>query len=63
MNVKLNATLDGSGTEVSLILKELIETDSSQRAGQATATPLRDTPQYEVFFRTLQQVLDAAKKL
>ncbi|HEX2851681.1 MAG TPA: hypothetical protein VHO24_00480 [Opitutaceae bacterium] len=60
MKVRLTSTLDG-GTEVALLLKEIIEADSVQRAGQATATTLRDTPQYEVFFRTVQQVLDAGK--
>jgi hypothetical protein len=61
MNVKLSATPEG-GTEVSLLFREILEGDSARRAGQATATTLRDTPQYEVFFRTVQQVLDAPKK-
>lgn len=61
MNVTFNPTPDG-GTEASLLLKEIIEGDSARRAGQATATVLRDTPQYEVFFRTVQQGLDAPKK-
>jgi hypothetical protein len=61
LHVKLNAALEG-GTELSLLLRELIEADSVRRAGQATVTALRDTPQYEVFFRTVQQILDASKK-
>jgi hypothetical protein len=61
MRVKLNATPEG-GTELSLLLKEITESDSALRAGQATSTPLLDTPQYEVFFRTVQQVLDGPKK-
>ena len=61
LNAKLRPTLEG-GTEMSLIFKELIEADSIRRAGQATATPMVDTPLYEVFFRTVQQVLDAPKK-
>jgi len=61
LNAKLTSTLDG-GTEVSLLFREILEGDSARRAGQATATALRDTPQYEVFFRTVQQVLDAPKK-
>lgn len=60
MAVRLTGTLEG-GTEVALTLKEIIESDSVQRAGQATATTLRDTPQYEVFFRAVQQGLDAGK--
>jgi hypothetical protein len=61
MTVKLRGTVDG-GTELSLLLKELIEADSARKAGQATATPMNDTPLYEVFFRTVQQALDASKK-
>ena len=61
LSAKLRPTLEG-GTEISLIFKELIEADSVRKAGQATATPMIDTPLYEVFFRTVQQVLDAPKK-
>jgi hypothetical protein len=61
MNVKLAATPEG-GTEMSLLFREILEGDSARRAGQATATALRDTPQYEVFFRTVQQALDSPKK-
>ena len=50
MKVKLKPMLDGAGTEVAVRLGEIIEADSSNRAGQATEAPLRDTPQYEVFF-------------
>lgn len=46
----LRASLDGQGTVVNVRLTEIIEADSSNRAGQATETPLRDTPQYEVLF-------------
>ena len=57
MKVALKSTLDGKGTEVAVRLTEIIEADSSNRAGQATETPLRDTPQYDVFFRRVGQVL------
>ena len=57
MKVKLKVTLDGTGTEVAVRLGEIIESDSSKRAGQATEAPLRDTPQYEVFFQRLGRVL------
>jgi hypothetical protein len=60
MKVRLHATLDG-GTEVSVVLDEIIEADSRDHAGQGTSTPLRDTPQYDAFFRHVQQALDAAK--
>jgi hypothetical protein len=57
MKVSLKPTLDEKGTEVAVRLTEIIESDSSNRAGQATETPLRDTPQYDVFFRRVGQVL------
>ena len=57
MKVALRATLDGKGTDVSIRLTEILEADSSNRAGQATETPLRDTPQHDVFFRRVGQEL------
>ena len=61
MKVRLHETEVSGGTEVTVRLTEIIEDDSSNRAGQATETPLRDTPHYEVFFRNVQQALDAVK--
>jgi hypothetical protein len=61
LKLRLDATLDG-GTEASLWLSEVIESDSRGRAGQGTSTPLRDTPLYEVFFRTVQTGIDAPRK-
>jgi hypothetical protein len=61
LKVRLSSAAEG-GTEVSLVLNELLESDSMRRAGQATISPLRNTPLYEVFFRTVQQMLDASKK-
>ncbi len=60
MKVKLKPTLDGKGTEIAVRLGEILEADSSNRAGQATETPLRDTPQYEVFFQRISRVLGVA---
>jgi hypothetical protein len=57
MKVTLQPTLDGMGTEVAVRLREIIEADSSNRAGQATEAPLRDTPQYDVFFLRVERVL------
>ena len=56
MKVKLQPAPEG-GTNVSVNITEIIEADSSNRAGQATQTPLRDTPQYEVFFRRVGEEL------
>ena len=59
MKVKLSRALDG-GTEVTVRFTENIEADSANRAGQATEIPLRDTPQYQVLFRQVQEALSAA---
>ncbi len=56
LKVKLERSLDG-GTVLSARITEILEADSSNRAGMATETPLRDTPQYEVFFERVGQVL------
>lgn len=56
LKVKLERSLDG-GTVISARITEILEADSSNRAGMATETPLRDTPQYEVFFERVGQVL------
>ena len=61
LKVKLERALDG-GTEVSVRITEIIEADSSNRTGLATETPLRDTPQYEVFFRGVEQALRVPAK-
>lgn len=61
LKLRLQSALDG-GTEAALRLTEVIEGDSRGRAGQGTATPLRDTPLYEVFFRNVQVAIDARKK-
>ena len=61
LKLRLQSALDG-GTEAALRLTEVIESDSRGRAGQGTATPLRDTPLYEVFFRNVQVAIDARKK-
>jgi hypothetical protein len=57
LRVKVRSIREGAAAEVTVRLSEIIEADSSNRAGHATATPLRDTPQYEVFFQRVGQVL------
>jgi hypothetical protein len=56
MKVKIHEA--GDGSEVVVTLKEIIEADSSNRAGVATETPLRDTPLYDSFLRAIQKALD-----
>ncbi|MEO5960467.1 MAG: hypothetical protein ABIZ49_09095 [Opitutaceae bacterium] len=58
MKVRLHG-IDEKTTEVNVRLTEIIEADSPGRTGIATESPLRDTPQYEVFFRSVQEALDA----
>lgn len=57
VKVRLHATLDETGTEVSVRFTEILEADSSNRMGMATETTMNDTPLYEVFFRNIQQAL------
>lgn len=57
MKVDLKPTLD-EGTAVTVRLTEIIESESGTRSVMTTEAPLRGTPQYEVFFRVVQQVLE-----
>lgn len=59
MKVRLHATLDETGTEVSVRFTEIVEADSSNQMGMATETTMHDTPLYEVFFRQVQEALGA----
>jgi hypothetical protein len=61
MKVKLQPAPEG-GTNVSIKITEILEADSSNRAGQATQTPLQGTPQYDVFFRRVGEELAAPKE-
>jgi hypothetical protein len=58
MKVHLHPAGD-SGTEVVVSLTEMIEEPTPNEPAMATQTPLRDTPQYEVFFRDVQAALTA----
>jgi hypothetical protein len=43
-----------SGTEVEVAMTEILQADADNPANLATATPLRDTPLYDVFFKGIQ---------
>jgi hypothetical protein len=64
--LRLQATLrptgDGTGTQVTARLTEVLEADSSNRAGQAVEVPLRDTPQYQVLFDRIGELLAAENR-
>ena len=55
MVVKLSPA--ATGTELAVLITEQVEDDFNKGAGQATETPLRDTPLYDVFFRNVEQAL------
>jgi hypothetical protein len=54
---------DPSGTSVEVSFVEILETNQNGATpGMATEAPLKDTPLYEVFFRTLGNDLQAPPK-
>src|ERR1022692_2463011 len=61
MRVRLSPD-EEAGTAVSVAFNEIIESDSKNLPGVATETPMRDSALYEVFFRNLQQALQAPPK-
>jgi hypothetical protein len=61
MRVRLSSDEEGS-TSVSVAFNEIIESDSKNLPVMATETPMRDTALYEVFFRNLQEALQASPK-
>jgi hypothetical protein len=63
--ITLKATFEVApegGTSVGLHLYEVIENDADKSQGQGIASPMRDTPLYESFFREIQAQLAEAKK-
>jgi len=61
MKVRLGPDAE-AGTAVTVSFNEILEAASVTQAGMATETPMRDTPLYEVFFRNLQNALQAPPK-
>lgn len=57
LKARLGPGPEGRGTLLTVGLSEVIEEDSSQRPGMATRTALRDTPQHEVLFRRVAEIL------
>ena len=57
LKARLGNGPEGRGTLLSVGLSEVIEEDSSNRPGLATRTALRDTPQHEVLFRKVAELL------
>ena len=48
-----------SGTEVEVAMTEILQADANNPDNLATATPLHDTPLYDVFFKGIQARLNA----
>ncbi len=54
---RFHPSLDGTGTELSLRITEIVEDDSERRQGEGTETALRDSSLYRTFFRAVAQLL------
>ena len=59
LRAEFHATLDGTGTEVSVRMTEIVEADSFGHQGQGTETPLRDTGLAAAFLDAIQAGLSA----
>ena len=57
MKARVSAGLDGRSAILSVSLAEVLEDDSSNRPGLATRTALHDTPQYQVLFQRVSDIL------
>lgn len=57
MKARVSAGLDGRSAILSVSLSEVLEDDSSNRPGLATRSALRDTPQYQVLFQRVSDIL------
>lgn len=57
MKARISAGLDGRSAILSVSLSEVLEDDSSNRPGLATRSALRDTPQYQVLFQRVSDIL------
>ena len=59
LRAEFHPTLDGTGTEVSVRMTEILESDSTHHQGTGTEAPLRDTGLPQVFLDALQAALPA----
>jgi len=57
LRAEFHPALDASGTEVSVRMTEVVESDSANHQGQGTEAPLQDTPLVEAFFHAIQKNL------
>ena len=59
LRAEFHPTLDGTGTEVSVRMTEILEADSFGHQGQGTEAPLHDTGLPQVFLDAIQAALPA----
>ena len=57
ISISIQISALGNESEISAVLKEIIEEDSNDRPGFATQSKLRDTPYYDVFFNGVTEAL------
>ena len=58
VQLDVRLTPAAEGTEVAVLLSEIIEDNFNRNPGMGTSAPLRDTPLYEVYLRHVQDVLE-----
>ena len=63
MKARVSAGLDGRSAILSVSLSEVLEDDSSNRPGLATRTALRDTPQHQVLFQRVSDILGVSAQM
>jgi hypothetical protein len=62
VSLKAQVSASGAGSQLNVRFTEIIEDNFNRGAGQATETPLKDTPLYEVFFREVEKTVGAEVK-
>jgi hypothetical protein len=60
LEANFSSTADG-GTQVDVVLHELVQSDLNQNPGMGTSTRLRDSPVYEEFFSAIGRHLATNK--
>jgi hypothetical protein len=61
LRVRFDPTVDG-GTNVQVVIMELIEDDTTKSSGMGVAAPLKDSAVYKIFFRSLREALGESEK-
>jgi hypothetical protein len=59
LEVSVKLAERSGGTEVAVLFSEITDEQFGGREGMGTSAPLRDTPLYEVYFRHIEQQVNA----